>query len=235
MKVLNTQCLTLCGPQGLGPARLLCPWGSPDKNTRVGCHCLFQGIFPTQGLNPGLLNCRWILYHWATWEAPNVSTLVAWDTPLVSPLPSIYNQQNSHSLTEVPLCNAPGHQRLHTSIGVNVGGLEPLEESELGEQWGQGLWCQSCWATAPENPGASGDSAHMAQVPWLPQWPQSLVAATDLVAPARQIPLSMGLPRQEHWSELLFPSPGDLPDPGIEPGLLHCRQILYHLSHREAL
>ena len=29
----------------------------------VGCHSLFQGIFPTQGLNPGLLHCRQILYH----------------------------------------------------------------------------------------------------------------------------------------------------------------------------
>ena len=28
-----------------------------------------------------------------------------------------------------------------------------------------------------------------------------------------------------------FPSPGDLPDPGIKPGLLHCRQILHHVSH----
>ena len=33
---------------------------------------------------------------------------------------------------------------------------------------------------------------------------------------ARQAPLSMGFPRQEHWSVLPFPSPGDLPDPGIE-------------------
>ena len=31
-------------------------------------------------------------------------------------------------------------------------------------------------------------------------------------------PLSIGFPRQEYWSELPFPSPGDLPDPGIEPG-----------------
>ena len=34
---------------------------------------------------------------------------------------------------------------------------------------------------------------------------------------ARQTPLSMGLSRQEYWSGLLFPSPGDLPDPGIKP------------------
>jgi len=32
------------------------------KNTGVGCHALLQGIFPTQGLNPGVLHCRWILY-----------------------------------------------------------------------------------------------------------------------------------------------------------------------------
>ena len=43
-------CPTL-GPHGLLPARLLCPWDSPGKNTRVGCHFLLQGIFPTQELN----------------------------------------------------------------------------------------------------------------------------------------------------------------------------------------
>ena len=35
---------------------------SPGKNTGVGCHVLFQGIFPTQVSNLGLLHCRWILY-----------------------------------------------------------------------------------------------------------------------------------------------------------------------------
>ena len=34
---------------------------------------------------------------------------------------------------------------------------------------------------------------------------------------SHQAPLSMGFPRQEYWSGLPFPSPGDLPDPGIEP------------------
>ena len=36
---------------------------SPGKNTGGGCHSLFQGIFPTQGSNLGLLHCRQILYH----------------------------------------------------------------------------------------------------------------------------------------------------------------------------
>ena len=41
---------------------------------------------------------------------------------------------------------------------------------------------------------------------------------------ARQAPLSMGFLRQEYWSGLPFPTPGDLPDSGIEPlCLLHCQ------------
>ena len=42
-------------PYGQEPARLLCPWDSPGKNTGVGCYFLPQGILPTQGLNSGLL------------------------------------------------------------------------------------------------------------------------------------------------------------------------------------
>ena len=49
---------------------------------------------------------------------------------------------------------------------------------------------------------------------------------------ARQAPLSMEFSRQEYWSGLPFPSPGDLPKQRWNPGLLHCRQILYRLSHQ---
>ena len=48
-------------PHGLQPTRLLCPWDFPVKNTGVGFHALLQGIFPTQGLDPGLPHCRQIL------------------------------------------------------------------------------------------------------------------------------------------------------------------------------
>ena len=44
-------------------------------------------------------------------------------------------------------------------------------------------------------------------------------------------PLSIGFSRQEYWSGLPFPSPADLSYPGTNPGLLHCRQILYQLNH----
>ena len=45
----------------LQPHRLYRPWNSPGQNTGVGSHSLPQEIFPTQGSNPGLLHCRWIL------------------------------------------------------------------------------------------------------------------------------------------------------------------------------
>ena len=40
-----------------------CDPDSPGQNTGVGSLCLLQGSFPTQGSNPGLQHCRWILYQ----------------------------------------------------------------------------------------------------------------------------------------------------------------------------
>ena len=51
-------CLTLCNPMDYTYS----PWNSLGQNTGVGSLSLLQGIFPTQGSNPGLLHCRWI-YH----------------------------------------------------------------------------------------------------------------------------------------------------------------------------
>ena len=50
------------GPHGLSSPRLLCPWDFPGKSTGVGCHFLLQGIFPAQGLHPGLSHCWQSLY-----------------------------------------------------------------------------------------------------------------------------------------------------------------------------
>ena len=56
-------CSTICDPTACSPARLLCLWNSPGKNTRVGSHSFLQGIFLIQGLNTSLLHCRQIFYH----------------------------------------------------------------------------------------------------------------------------------------------------------------------------
>ena len=50
---------------------------------------------------------------------------------------------------------------------------------------------------------------------------------------AHQAPVSMGFSRQESWSGLTFPPPGDVPNQGLNPcllWLLHCSQILYPLT-----
>ena len=59
-----------------GPARLLCPWDSPGKNTGVGCHSLLQGIFAAQGWNSGLLNCRQVLYHLHYHRSPKLFQVI---------------------------------------------------------------------------------------------------------------------------------------------------------------
>ena len=57
---------------------LYSPWNSPGQNTGVGSLSLLQGIFPTQGLNPGLPYCRWILYQLSPKGSPRVLEWVAY-------------------------------------------------------------------------------------------------------------------------------------------------------------
>ena len=56
-------CSTYCDPVDYNLPGSSVHGGSSGKNTGVGGHALFQGIFPTQGSNSGLLRCRRILYH----------------------------------------------------------------------------------------------------------------------------------------------------------------------------
>ena len=51
---------------------------SPGKNTGVGCHVLLQGIFLTQGSNPGLLHWRQIIYHLSHQGSPRILEWVAY-------------------------------------------------------------------------------------------------------------------------------------------------------------
>ena len=75
--ILQHPCVHACSvmsdslqPHGLQPAKILCPWDFPGKNTGVRCHFLLQEILPTQGLNPCLLQ----LLHWQ-WDSSPLSHL----------------------------------------------------------------------------------------------------------------------------------------------------------------
>ena len=54
------------------------PWNSPGQNTGVGSLSLLQGIFPTQGSNPGLLHCGQILYQLSHKGSPRILEWVAY-------------------------------------------------------------------------------------------------------------------------------------------------------------
>ena len=56
----------------LPPYGLYSPWNSTGQNTGVGNLSLLQGIFPTQGSNPGLPHCRQILYQLSHKRSPNI-------------------------------------------------------------------------------------------------------------------------------------------------------------------
>ena len=60
---------------------------------------------------------------------------------------------------------------------------------------------------------------------------QSCPTLHDPWTVAHQALLSMGLSGQEYWSGLPYPFPGIFPSQGLNLGFLHCRRILYHLSH----
>ena len=62
-------CLTLCEPMDSSLPGILCTWAFPEENPGMGCHFLLPWIFLTKGLNPCLLRCKWILYHWVIREA----------------------------------------------------------------------------------------------------------------------------------------------------------------------
>ena len=88
-------------PRGLWPSRLLRPWDSPGKNTGVGCHALLQGMFPTQGSNPGLLNCRRFFTNWATREA---QLHVRWDHMNLLTFRSSWIQNGNFICFELIIC-----------------------------------------------------------------------------------------------------------------------------------
>ena len=74
------------------PHGLYSPWSSPGQNTGVGNLSLLQGVFATQGLNPGLPHCRWILYQQSHKGSPRILQWVVY--PFSSGSSQPRNQDN---------------------------------------------------------------------------------------------------------------------------------------------
>ena len=87
VKMLVTQsCPTLCDPMDYIAHQALLSMRFSGKNTRVGSHSLLQGTFLTQALNPGLLLCRWLLYHLSHQGSPMLAYIKKKTKPPLCPL-----------------------------------------------------------------------------------------------------------------------------------------------------
>ena len=74
----HSTCPTLFDPMDCSPPGSSVHGNSPGKNTAVGCHALLKGFVPTQGSNPGLQHCRWILHHLCNQGSPRILEWIAY-------------------------------------------------------------------------------------------------------------------------------------------------------------
>ena len=108
-------CLTLCDPMDHSPPGSSVHGDSPGKNTGVGCHALLQGIFATQGLNPSLPHCRWILYQLSHQGSPRILEWVAYPFSRGSSQPR--NRSGVSCLTGESLPAEPAGKPKNTAVG----------------------------------------------------------------------------------------------------------------------
>ena len=114
-------------------------------------------------------------------------------------------------------------------------GFPALQGTQEGEKHLQSaaIRLQPLPRVSPKGPQDVKSTEHWPQIAWKWKWNHSVVS--DWAAPwtvSYQAPLSMGFSRQEYWSGLPFPFPGDLPNPGIKPGSPALQADVYCLSHQ---
>ena len=132
LHLVSQSCLTLCDCMDYSLTFSSVHRSSPGKNTRVGCHALLQGIFPSQGLNPCLPHYRWILYHLSHQGCP---WILEWVAMLSSKVSSPYRDltQVSHRVgrfftnwanwVAYPISMGPSWPRNQTGISCIAGGF----------------------------------------------------------------------------------------------------------------
>ena len=209
-------------PNSLRPHGLYSPWNSPGQDTGVGSLSLLQGIFSTQGLNPGLPHSGRILYQLSHKGHPRLPEWVAY-----------------------PFSRGSSPPRDRTQVSRIAGGFFTNCAMQLLGR-GQKAWGLFCALLGPVIvPGRAGSGQER---PWKQQrlWEVNGKLQTSFLliilqaeikenvcmhklshfsrvwlfvtlwVVACQFPLPMGFSRQKYWSRLPFSLPGDLPEPGIK-------------------
>ena len=90
---------------------------SPGKNTRVGSRALLQGIIPTEGLNPGLLYCKQILYHLSHQRSPRILERVTYPFSRELPNPGIKSGSPALQMDSSP-AELPGKPQTYLVMAI---------------------------------------------------------------------------------------------------------------------
>ena len=96
LRLVTQSSPTLCDPMDCSLPGSSVHGDSPGKNTGVGCHTLLQGIFPTQGLNPGLLYCRQILHCLSHQRSTEIHMCTKTNIPI-----RCFRNDNSHQFLKL--------------------------------------------------------------------------------------------------------------------------------------
>ena len=107
----------------LRPPGLYSPWSFPGQNTGVGSLSLLQGMFPTQGSNPGLLHCRRILYQLSPKRSPRILEWAAYPFPSGSSQPR--NQTGVSCIAGGFFTNCT-IRKAHLNLNVTSSGVSSL-------------------------------------------------------------------------------------------------------------
>ena len=123
----------------LRPHGLHSPWNSPSQNTAVDSPSLLQGIFPTQGSNPGLPHCRQILYqlsHKGSLSSSKASVSFPPDRP-ISSLPMNFKISKDFCLAHYPGLWLSAHIPfpIHDSLFFPKFSVPPTTKSGLEYFW----------------------------------------------------------------------------------------------------
>ena len=197
----------------LWPHRLYSPWNSLGQNTGMGSLSHLQGIFPTQGWNPGLPHCRWILYQLSHQGSPSfllhlVTCYEIWVLWLIG--------YRDPGFCYIPLkCDFCSSRWLGSTHTPNKF-LSPLRWAAAAQILLTFFFClkqQSLFLHKAVKMGQFLKGYLELENPsWV--WKFKLLSCVQhFVTPwtaACQAPLSMGFSRQEYWSEFPFPSPGNV-------------------------
>ena len=111
---------------------------SPDKNTGVDCHTLLQGIFPTQGSNPGLPHCRQILYRLSHHGSPRILEWVAYPFSRGSSQPRNWIGSPALQTDSLPI-ELPGKHKNYTEAEERISELKDrmieITAKEQKKEW----------------------------------------------------------------------------------------------------